>query len=128
MLNQARITMNGHYFYLRVITWCVTRVIRRVQLCVCFVDCFCPFYFWAIVLSVLLRFTDSYSKKRLKEFKWASDSSLKQQSEGRHVVPLGHIIPIMSQPRSTALSVLTIKPLMQVRLFEDDIFCNMLFI
>ena len=68
MLNQARITMNGHYFYLGVITWCVTRVIRRVQLCVCFVDCCLSFLFLAIVFSVL-RFTDSYSKKRLKEFK-----------------------------------------------------------
>jgi hypothetical protein len=27
-----------------------------------------------------------------------SASSLKQQSEGKHVTPLGHIIPIPSQP------------------------------
>jgi hypothetical protein len=37
------------------------------------------------------------------ELVFYSASSLKQQSAGRHVAPLGHIIPIPSQP-VTALS------------------------
>jgi hypothetical protein len=34
------------------------------------------------------------------ELDFYSASSLKQQSMGRHVAPLGHIIPILSQPVS----------------------------
>jgi hypothetical protein len=59
LVEQERLTLPEHMSSPRVVSG--VRVSRSLVLCVCFVNrClfFCPFS-WAIVLSVLLRITDS---------------------------------------------------------------------
>jgi hypothetical protein len=94
LVEQELLTLPEHLTSIPVFSG--IRVTRSLVLYVCFVDrclSFCVLFLFAIVLSVLLRYTDSDCPFDI--FKLLS---LKQQSVGRYVGSLDHIILIPSQP------------------------------